>query len=64
MLIAFALGADVVLVGRPYVYGLAMGGEAGVEHVLRMLSDLDASVAVAGYRSVRELGREALAIVT
>lgn len=62
VLIALALGADAVLVGRPYVYGLALGGEAGVEHVLRMLlGDLDASLALAGYRSVRELDRSALA---
>ena len=62
ILIALALGADAVLIGRPYVYGLALGGEAGVEHVLRMLlSDLDASLALAGYRAVRDLNRSALA---
>jgi lactate 2-monooxygenase len=62
VLIALALGADAVLVGRPYVYGLALGGEAGVEHVLRMLlGDLDASLALAGYRAVRDLNRSALA---
>jgi lactate 2-monooxygenase len=61
VLIALALGADAVLIGRPYVYGLALGGEAGVEHVLRMLlGDLDASLALAGYRSVRELDRAAI----
>ena len=31
--LALALGADAVLLGRPYVYGLALGGEAGVRHV-------------------------------
>lgn len=31
---ALALGAKMVLVGRPYVYGLALGGEGGVSHVL------------------------------
>ncbi len=61
VLIALALGADAVLVGRPYVYGLALAGEAGVEHVLRnLLGDFDASLALAGYRSVRELDRGAL----
>jgi lactate 2-monooxygenase len=61
VLIALALGADAVLVGRPYVYGLALGGEAGVEHVLRMLlGDLDASLALAGYRAVRDLNQGAL----
>ena len=34
---ALALGADAVLVGRPYVYGLALDGQAGVTHVLRTL---------------------------
>ena len=34
---ALALGAKAVLVGRPYVYGLAMGGQQGVEHVLKCL---------------------------
>jgi len=34
---ALALGADCVLIGRPYVYGLALGGEKGVRHVLKSL---------------------------
>jgi lactate 2-monooxygenase len=34
---ALALGADAVLVGRPYLYGLAVGGGAGVERVLGVL---------------------------
>lgn len=34
---ALALGADCVLIGRPYVYGLALGGEGGVSHVLKSL---------------------------
>ena len=39
---ALALGADAVLVGRPYLWGLALGGEQGVETVLRMLlAELD-----------------------
>jgi lactate 2-monooxygenase len=32
---ALALGADVVYIGRPWVYGLAFGGKAGVKHVLK-----------------------------
>lgn len=35
---ALALGADTVLIGRPYVYGLAMGGKAGVKHVIKCAS--------------------------
>ncbi|HEY4441865.1 MAG TPA: lactate 2-monooxygenase [Candidatus Elarobacter sp.] len=62
ILIALALGADAVLIGRPYVYGLALGGEDGVELVLRtLLGDLDASLALAGFSSARALGRDALA---
>lgn len=53
---ALALGARMVLVGRPYVYGLALGGEAGVrEAVLNLLADLDVTVALTGYRSIAEL---------
>ena len=35
MAVALALGAKAVLLGRPWVYGLALDGAAGVEHVLR-----------------------------
>src|SRR3954447_20155193 len=42
---ALALGADAVLVGRPYIYGLGLGGEDGVRHVLRsLLAELDLSM--------------------
>jgi lactate 2-monooxygenase len=58
---ALALGADAVLVGRPYVYGLALDGEAGVRHVLRtLLAELDFTLANAGQRSHHKLGRAAL----
>ncbi|AUH39815.1 lactate 2-monooxygenase [Streptomyces sp. CMB-StM0423] len=54
---ALALGARAVLYGRPYAYGLAHGGEAGVTHVLRsLLADLDLTLGLSGHRSVRELG--------
>jgi isopentenyl diphosphate isomerase/L-lactate dehydrogenase-like FMN-dependent dehydrogenase len=53
---ALALGADAVLLGRPYVYGLAVGGQAGVEAVIRqLLAETDLTLALAGGRSVREL---------
>jgi lactate 2-monooxygenase len=59
---ALALGADAVLVGRPYVYGLALDGAAGVTHVMRtMLAEFDLTLAGAGYRSHRELGRASIA---
>jgi lactate 2-monooxygenase len=61
---ALALGADAVLVGRPYVYGLALDGQAGVTHVMRtLLAELELTLANAGYRSHRELSRESLAMV-
>jgi lactate 2-monooxygenase len=53
---AFALGADAVLLGRPYAYGLAVGGEEGAEAVIRQLvAETDLSLALVGGRSVREL---------
>lgn len=59
---ALALGAAAVLVGRPYVYGLALGGEAGVRHVLRcFLAELDLTVGLSGHASARELSRASLA---
>jgi lactate 2-monooxygenase len=58
---ALALGADAVLLGRPYVYGLAVGGAAGVETVIRQLAaELDLTLALTGGRSVRELDRRAV----
>ena len=59
--IALALAADAVLIGRPFVAGLALGGRAGVEHVLRcLLAEFDLAVGLAGYRSYRELDRGSL----
>jgi lactate 2-monooxygenase len=59
---ALALGAQAVLIGRPYVYGLAIGGEAGVRQVLRnLLADFDLTMGLAGCASVEEIGPEALA---
>jgi lactate 2-monooxygenase len=53
---AIALGARAVLVGRPYVYGLAHGGQQGVRHVLRsLLADLDLTLALSGHRTPGEL---------
>ena len=58
---ALALGADAVLLGRLYAYGLAVGGAAGVEAVIRQLAaELDLTMALAGARSVRELDRTAV----
>lgn len=54
---ALALGAKMVLIGRPYAYGLAIAGEAGVSHVLRsILADLDLTLHLGGIKSVSQLG--------
>jgi isopentenyl diphosphate isomerase/L-lactate dehydrogenase-like FMN-dependent dehydrogenase len=58
---ALALGAQAVLLGRPVLYGLALGGQQGVEHVLRcLLADLDLTLALSGYTSHRQLTRQSL----
>ena len=46
---AIALGASTVAIGRPYTYGLALGGEDGIVHVLRsLLAEADLTMAVDG----------------
>ena len=58
---ALALGAHAVLLGRPYLWGLALGGEQGVrEVVLNFLAELDLTFALSGYNSLRSLDRSAL----
>ncbi|SFI91971.1 FMN-dependent dehydrogenase, includes L-lactate dehydrogenase and type II isopentenyl diphosphate isomerase [Amycolatopsis sacchari] len=58
---ALALGAKAVLLGRPYVYGLGLGGEDGVRHVLRsLLAELDLTLGLAGHRSPATLSPEVL----
>ncbi|EPS36374.1 hypothetical protein H072_10092 [Dactylellina haptotyla CBS 200.50] len=59
---ALALGAQGVLIGRPMMWGLAMGGEAGVEHVFRCLrADLELNMALAGITNISDLNRDILA---
>ncbi len=53
---ALALGADAVLVGRPYTYGLAIAGAAGAEAVLRnIIAEFDLVLGLTGHRSVAEI---------
>ena len=53
---ALALGADAVLIGRPFVYGLAVGGQHGVEKVLStILQEMKVSISLSGITSVRDL---------
>ncbi len=58
---ALALGATAVGVGRPYAYGLALGGAKGAEHVLRtLLAEADLVMAVDGYPALADLTPDAL----
>jgi 4-hydroxymandelate oxidase len=58
---ALALGATAVLIGRPYLYGLAVGGADGVAAVVRMLrSELESALALTGRSSVAALDRTVL----
>jgi len=55
---ALALGAEAVLAGRPFVWGLAAGGEEGVAAVLELLrAELELALALLGCRSPAEVGR-------
>jgi lactate 2-monooxygenase len=61
MLKALALGARAVLIGRPYVYGLGLGGEAGVRHVLRALRhEFELTMQLAGLAGLADLGPDCL----
>jgi lactate 2-monooxygenase len=58
---ALALGATAVAVGRPYAYGLAIGGTDGIVHVLRsILAEADLIMAVDGYPTLADLTRDSL----
>lgn len=55
---ACALGASAVLVGRPYIYGLAVAGEVGVRRVVRnLIADTDITLANSGRKSISEVNR-------
>jgi lactate 2-monooxygenase len=58
---ALALGASAVGLGRPYVWGLAAGGEDGVREVIRNLrADFDLTLGLAGCASIADIGRESV----
>jgi lactate 2-monooxygenase len=53
---ALALGADAVLLGRPYAYGLAVGGQEGVETVIRnLMAETDLTLALSGGKRAADL---------
>ena len=56
---AIALGADAVAIGRPYLYGLALGGRDGVRDVLaNIVAELDLTMGLSGVGSVAQIGPE------
>jgi isopentenyl diphosphate isomerase/L-lactate dehydrogenase-like FMN-dependent dehydrogenase len=58
---ALALGANAVCLGRPYVWGLALDGQAGVEHVLRcLLAEFDLTLALSGHTNIAQVDPDAL----
>jgi lactate 2-monooxygenase len=58
---ALALGARAVLLGRLYMWGLAVAGEEGVRDVLlNLVADLDLTLGLSGYTCCRELDASAL----
>ena len=55
---ALTLGANAVLLGRPYVYGLAVAGQTGVERVIRnLMAEIDLTLALIGAHDVKALDR-------
>ncbi|MFL5897887.1 MAG: alpha-hydroxy-acid oxidizing protein [Solirubrobacterales bacterium] len=59
---ALALGADAVCLGRPYLWGLALGGQAGVETVLKMvLAEFDLTMALCGLTCLDDIEADLLA---
>lgn len=60
---ALALGARAVMIGRPYLWGLAVGGQSGVERVLDLIkSELDLCMALAGAPTIADISRSLLVL--
>jgi lactate 2-monooxygenase len=58
---ALCLGADAVLLGRPYCWGLALAGADGVRHVIRcLLAEIDLTMAMCGVTAIAQLGPQLL----
>ena len=61
VLIALALGANACLIGRPYVYGLALGGADGVRQVIEnIVAELDLTMGLLGVARIDDLSRDLL----
>ncbi|AXI10354.1 alpha-hydroxy-acid oxidizing enzyme [Oceanobacillus zhaokaii] len=58
---ALALGADAVLLGRPFLYGLTIAGQSGVEQVIQnVLHDLKTTMSLSGIKSIQEINANAI----
>lgn len=58
---ALALGADSVLIGRPYIYGLTLGGKEGVKQTIQnLLAELNSNLALTGVSNINQLNRSFL----
>lgn len=58
---AIALGATAVGIGRPYVYGLAVAGQAGVEEVItNLIAEFDITMGLAGHTAIDQIGIDSL----
>jgi (S)-2-hydroxy-acid oxidase len=56
---ALALGAKMVLLGRPIIYGLAVNGQKGLEDLLNILKkEFDIAMCLTGCKSVKDISRE------
>jgi L-lactate dehydrogenase (cytochrome) len=63
--VALALGADAAVLGRAYLYGLMVGGEAGVDRVLDLLSgQFRSTMQFLGVTSVAELRKHGRDLIT
>ena len=50
------MGANAVLIGRPFIYGLTLGGQKGVEEVIKsIMADLDLTLGLSGHTSLDEI---------
>jgi L-lactate dehydrogenase (cytochrome) len=62
--VAVALGADMAFIGRPYVYAVAAAGQAGVEHLLHLMTEqLRSTMQLAGVSSLAELRQRGPALL-
>jgi 4-hydroxymandelate oxidase len=58
---ALALGARAVLIGQPCIHGLAVGGAAGVAHVLGLLrAELEVAMTLTGCRTLADIDRSVI----